>query len=1052
MHQVPVGTTTLLFADLEGSTRLLQQAGEEPYKQILADYRQLLRTACAAFDGHEVDTQGDAFFLIFARATDAVSAAVAMQRSFFLHAWPQGSVVRVRIGLHTGEPQQSAEGYIGVDVHQAARIMSAGHGGQVLLSQTVATLVEPHLPAGVRLQDLGVHRLKDLSHPIHLFQLLIDELPTDFPALKTLEHHPNHLPLQPTTFIGREQEIARLRDLLLREEVRLLTLTGPAGVGKTRLGLRVGAELSEQFPDGVFFVSLSPVTQPQQVIPAILHTLSVREPAPLPPLASLEETLQEKRLLLLLDNFEQVVEAGSDVAALLSACPSLKVLVTSRVVLHLRAEWEVVVSPLSVPRSPRSLDPAHLAQYEAVALFVARAQAVRADFQLTAANAAAVTAICARLDGLPLAIELAAARTRYFSPSQLLTQLDSALALLSQGARDLPARQQTLRGAIAWSYQLLPQPEQQVFQRLAVFVGSCDIQAASCVCSAASPLPFSLLEGMLALVDKSLLWPLEGEEDPPRFRMLQLLREFGLECLEQAGETEVTREAHAAYYLWLAQQSLPVRDAVKQKQWHDRLEQERDNLRAALSFLLEGTQREGQAGQMAGEQALRLCVALTPFWERRGYFREAHTFFELALENRAGGGSVLRAEALSQLADLEMLQDEYASAEAHLSEGLALYESLGDKRGKAHCLLGFARLALIRCEYETVRTRVAEVIMLCQEVGEYSWRAYALILSARASMLQGEYHQGQALLEESLRFYQAAEDSDALWSLTWLAQLLWLSNQDLARATALAEQCLEGWREIEGQKRSANLLNILGHLHLKRDEAAQARARFEQGLSIVQETGDRSLTAEILLGLARVSLLQEDPLNASRLCQQSVALLRAIDSRQILPRALEGWGLALLRMGEPVRAAQLWGAALAQRELLGIPRPPVEQEVHERAERESRAQLGEKPFAEAMAQGRDMTLEEILALGREATSETLLPQEVSSTPSSAASPLSLAGLTTREEEVLRLAAQGLTNAQMAERLVISPRTVNTHLTSIYSKIGVTSRSAATRYAIEHHLV
>jgi predicted ATPase/class 3 adenylate cyclase/DNA-binding CsgD family transcriptional regulator/tetratricopeptide (TPR) repeat protein len=1051
MHQVPAGTATLLFADLEGSTRLLQQVGEESYKQILADYRQLLRTACAAFDGHEVDTQGDAFFLIFARATAAVSAAVAMQRSIAQHGWPEGRTIRVRIGLHTGEPQQSALGYIGVDVHQAARIMSAGHGGQVLLSQTVAALVEPHLPAGVRLQDLGIHRLKDLAHPVHLFQLLIDGLPTDFPALKTLEHHPNNLPLQPTAFIGREQEIARLRDLLLREEVRLLTLTGPPGVGKTRLGLRVGAELSEQFPDGVFFVPLAPVTQPQQVIPAILHTLSIREPEPTPlsPLASLAEALQEKRLLLLLDDFEQVVEAGSDVAALLSACPGIKVLVTSRVVLHLQAEWEVVVSPLSVPRSPHSLDPAHLAQYEAVALFVARAQAVRTDFQLTAANAAAVMATCARLDGLPLAIELAAARTRYFSPSQLVTQLDSALALLSQGARDLPARQQTLRGAMAWSYQLLSQPEQQLFQRLAVFVGSCDLQAASRVCTAASPLPFSLLEGLLALVDKSLLWPLEDEQDSPRFRMLQLLREFGLECLEQAGETEATREAHAAYYLWLAEQSLPVRDPVKQKHWHARLEQERDNLRAALSSLLEGAQREGQ---LAGEQALRLCLALTPFWLRRGYFREAHTFFELALENRASGGAALRAEAFAQLANLEMLQDDYAEAQAHLTEGLALSESLEDIRGKAHCLVGFARLALIRCEWEMVRTRVAEVIMLCQEVGEYSWRAYALILSARVSMLQGEYRQGQALLEESLRCYQAAEDADALWSLTWLARLLWLSNQDLARATALAEQCLEGWREIEGQKRSAYALNILGHLHLKRGEAEEARARFEQGLSIVQETGDRAMTAEILLGLANVSLHQEDPLNASRLCQQSIALLRAIDSRQILPRALEGWGIVLLRMGEPARAVHLWGAALARRETLGIPRPPIEQEAYEPAVREGHAQLGEKAFTEAMARGRDMTLEEILAMGSKAASEALFPQGVSSAPASAASSRSPAGLTAREEEVLRLVAQGLTNAQMAKRLVISPRTVNTHLTSIYSKIGVTSRAAATRYAIEHHLV
>ncbi|HLZ61024.1 MAG TPA: adenylate/guanylate cyclase domain-containing protein, partial [Ktedonosporobacter sp.] len=825
MHQVPVGTTTLLFTDLEGSTHLLQQAGEESYKQILADYRQLVRTACAAFDGHEVDTQGDAFFLIFARATNAVSAAIAMQRSFFLHAWPQGSVVRVRIGLHTGEPQHSNEGYIGADVHQAARIMSAGHGGQILLSQAVATLVEPHLPSGVRLQDLGVHRLKDLSHPTHMFQLLIDELPTDFPALKALEHHPNHLPLQPTAFIGREQEIARLRDLLLREEVRLLTLTGPAGVGKTRLGLRVGAELSEQFPDGVFFVPLAPVTQPQQVIPAILHTLAVREPAPLPPLASLEEALQGKRLLLLLDNFEQVVEASSDVAALLSACSRLKVLVTSRIVLHLQAEWEVVVSPLSVPRSPHSLDPAHLSQYEAVALFVARAQAVSASFQLTSANATAVAAICARLDGLPLAIELAAARTRYFSPPQLLTQLDSALTLLSQGARDLPARQQTLRGAIAWSYRLLSQSEQQLFQRLAVFVGSCDIQAASHVCTAAGPLPFSLLEGMLALVDKSLLWPLEGQQDSPRFHMLQLLREFGLECLQQAGETEVTREAHATYYLWLAEQSLPLRDPVKQKQWHDRLEQEHDNLSAALFFLLDSVQR---GEQIAGEQALRLCLALNPFWTRRGYFREARTFFERALQNRASTRPALRAETLSQLADMEMLQDDYPSAEAHLAEGLALYESLEDKRGKAHCLLGFARLALIRCEWETVRARVAETVMLCQGVGEYSWRAYALILSARASMLQGAYRQAQALLEESLRFYQAAEDPNALWSLTWLAQILWLSNQDLARATALAEQCLEGWQEIEGQKHSTRVLTLLGNLHLKRDEITQARARFEQ--------------------------------------------------------------------------------------------------------------------------------------------------------------------------------------------------------------------------------
>lgn len=469
---LPTGTVTLLFTDMEGSTRLLQQLGDR-YASVLTQCRQLLREAFRQYNGQEVDTEGDAFFVAFARATDAAGAALAIQRALADHPWPKGVSVRVRIGLHTGEPQLSSEGYIGLDVHHAARIMSAGHGGQILLSQTTRELVEQHLPEGAYLRDLGDHRLKDLQRPSHLFQLGSADLPADFPPLKTLDTHPNNLPIEATTFIGREKEVVMLCDLVRRPEIRLLTLTGPGGVGKTRLGLHVAADLSELFTGGVFLVPLAPVSDPEQLVPAIAQALSIGEAGDQPLFALVKSVLSEKHLLLLLDNFEQVSEAAFQVAELLSACPRLKVLVTSRMGLHVRAEREFAVPPLSLPDLKHLPEPAALSQYEAVALFIERAQAARSDFQVTNANAPAVAAICTRLDGLPLALELAAARIKHFSPQTLLSRLEQGLSILSGGARDLPIRQQTLRATIAWSYELLSPEERQLFRRFAVFVDGC---------------------------------------------------------------------------------------------------------------------------------------------------------------------------------------------------------------------------------------------------------------------------------------------------------------------------------------------------------------------------------------------------------------------------------------------------------------------------------------------------------------------------------------------------------------------------------------------------
>jgi predicted ATPase/class 3 adenylate cyclase/DNA-binding CsgD family transcriptional regulator len=1047
MRNLPTGTVTLLFSDIEESTHLLQQLGDR-YASVLAECRSMLRAAFQEWNGYEVDTQGDAFFVAFARATDAVLAAVDVQRALASHPWPEDAAVRVRMGLHTGEPTLTPEGYVGLDVHRAARIMSAGYGGQVLLSQTTCNLVEHDLPEDESLRDLGEYRLKDLGRPRRLFQLVISDLLADFPRLRTLDTSPNNLPVQLTPFLGREQELTAVQQLLCRDDVHLLTLTGPGGTGKTRLGLQVAAELSDRFADGVFFVNLAPMSDPALVVSTIAQTLDIREGTGQPLLERLREELQQKQMLLLLDNFEQVVTAGVQVIDLLTSCSRLRALVTSREVLHVQAEHEFSVPPLELPDPKRLPDLAMLSHNAAVALFLQRAQATKPDFQLTNSNARAIAEICVRLDGLPLAIELAAARMKLLPPQALLARLDQRLAVLAGASRDVPARQQTLRNTIAWSYNLLDAAEQRFFRRLSVFVGGCTLQAVEAVCAILDNADEAgqVLDGVASLVDKSLLQQTEQQGEELRLVMLETIRGYGLERLAVNGEMEAARQAHATYYLALAEKAEPELGGPQQALWLERLDWEHENLRAALSWWLE----QGEAGQSM-EMALRLGAALEQFWVIRGHHSEGRTFLERALVAREGVATTIQAKALGTAGRLALNQGDMDRGEALCELSLALCRELGDAAGIALSLQRLAVVAWVRDNPAVARSLTEEALTLWKETGDKKHVAWALTWLAYIASQQGEYARGLALCEESLALHRGLENKiGTADSLFQLAEVLYVSQSDPARIRSLLEEGLALSREAGDKMGIAGYFRLAGQLALSQGDAATARSLTEEALSLFREIGDRQGIVLSLCLLARVEARQGKHAAARALYEESLTFPGKVDTVWIAS-SLEGLASVVAAQDELAWAARLWGAAEVLREAIGTPLPPVERPAYEGSVAAARSHLGEKIFAAAWAEGRTMTPEQAL----EAKGQVTIPQLLSA--SSPASPVKPAvaypdGLTAREVEVLRLLAQGLPDAHIAEQLVISPRTVNNHLTSIYSKIQVSSRSAATRYAMEHQLI
>jgi predicted ATPase/class 3 adenylate cyclase len=875
MQALPQGTVTFLFVDIEGSTRLLQELGNG-YTAALADFRRLLRDVFAAHGGFEVDAQGDAFFVAFARARDAVAAAASINGVL------TDRPLRVRAGIHTGEPTLTAEGYVGIDVHRAARICAAGHGGQVLLSQSTREL----LGGDTALADLGEHRLKDLREPLRLYQLGHE----DFPPPKTL--NTTNLPIQPTPLVGRRGELEMMVALLRRPEMRLLTLTGPGGTGKTRLALHVAAELVDEFQDGVFLVPLAPIRDPDLVVPTIAHAVGVKETSGESLLAALLGYLKGRTLLLVLDNVEHVLVAASQFSELLAAAAQLKILATSRARLHLSAEHELPVQPLG--------------EADAVELFVERARAVKSDFEPDEA----VPEICGRLDGLPLAVELAAARVKVLPPHALLTRLDRRLALLTGGPSDVPERQRTLRATMEWSYELLPQPEQELFARLAVFAGGFTLEAVEDVCDAD-------LDALSTLVDESLVQCEEGLDDDVRFAMLETIREYALERLAASREEQALRRRHADRFLALAEDAEPHILRADQLAWLDRLRADHNNFRAALAWALERSEVE---------LALRLIGSLRRAWVAVGYVSEARGWLEAALDASDGMHGWIRAKALYGLGRVALVQGDYTEAVPRLEESAALYRDLGNAQGLVYSLADLAWIATACGEHERARSLAEEAVADARSAGDEVTLAAALHSLACAHLDHGEYARARQLFEESLAL-----------------------------------------RRRLGDKRNiANSLSFLGATALLERDYARARTLLDESVSLGRDLSNLLVVSAALANLALVSLAECDVERASSLAAESLTLSAELGDKRTIVECLHALAAVSSARRDSLRCAVLSGAAEALHAASRTSPSPAERAVGEPALATARTDLGEEAFDAALAQGRKLTVDEAVKYARQA--------------------------------------------------------------------------------------
>jgi predicted ATPase/class 3 adenylate cyclase len=748
MGELPSGTVSLFFSDIEGSTALLDRLGIA-YTDALDGHRRIMRRAWSAHDGTEIGTEGDSFFVVFGGADGAVAAAVEAQRELDAYSWPAGERLRVRIGLHTGSPRVHDGGYVGMDVHRAARIASSAHGGQVVLSSVIADMTRAGLPVGVTLRDLGIHQLKDIATPEHLWQLEIEGLQADFRPLRTIGAA-SRLPMTATRMVGRDDDVAYLVGLLRQPGVRLVTLTGPGGSGKSRLAVGLAEQLMADYPDGVFFVPLAAATTTEVMWTSIAEAVDLPPRQRTPP--GLVEYLSDRRVLLILDNLEQLADADAVVDQLATALPQLAVIATSRRALFLPGEFRHPVLPLGVPERPTL---AMATTSSAVELFVERVQRINPGFRLTEGNAADVVAICRRVDGLPLAIELAATRLRLLSPQALLRRIDTALDIPSV-SRQTDRRQKTLRDTIAWSYDLLTPPQRAVFRRLGVFVGGADLDAITTVAATdgSSDKDHDALDIVADLVDVSLVTAVEGVDGEPRFTMLETVRAYACDELRAAGEEAAVREAHARHYLALAARLEAQRES-QHLVARDLAESEQDNFREALAWSVEDPHDRSRSTDVG----LRLCAALSWLWSTRGYATEGLRWYEETIEQAGKERSKELVTCLAGMSVLLLSQGKSDRARDLAADAVTMARSLEDRETVAFALSVLGTAEQQSGQGDSARRHLEEAVDLYRRGAPSGRMGRALGNLAGIVEMSGEFAHAEELMKESLALFEDLGDS-----------------------------------------------------------------------------------------------------------------------------------------------------------------------------------------------------------------------------------------------------------------------------------------------------
>ncbi len=914
MIELPTGNLTFLFTDIEGSTRLWEEYPEQ-MRVALQRHDTLMREQIEAHGGQVFKTIGDAFCAVFPDTVQCIKAALAAQGTLHwmsVNAEDSSLPLKVRFALHTGEAEARDGDYFGRTLNRVARLLSIGHGGQTLVSETTHAVVEGHLPAEVSLRDLGQHRLKDLQEPVYVWQLCHPELPDDFPKLRSLSLYENNLPRQFTSFIGREKEQKDIKSQL--RTTRLLTLTGSGGTGKTRLALQVAADLLEEYPDGVWIVELAPLSDASLVPQAVATVLNLREEPGSPIMTTLLKHLKSKRLLLLLDNCEHLLTpAARLVDAILKSCTDVTLLASSREPLGVSGERNYRIPSLGLPKTRGAVDVTTVLQSEAVKLFTDRASAIKPDFAITSANARALASLCNRLDGIPLALELAAARVRALPVEQIESRLSDRFRLLTGGSRTALPRQQTLRALMDWSYDLLEETQKVLLGRFAVFNGGATLETLEQVCTGGLVEEWEVLDVLTALVDKSLVL---YEEHPivPRYRLLETVREYARQRLHESGEEAEFILRHRDHFLKVAEETAPHLRGPEASAALDQLETEHDNLRAALV-----TCREREDG---GEVGLRLASALQTYWMIRGYLAEGLTHLLEALAHPgAQAATKIRGQALSGAGSLARMQSDYEQASAFHEQAIAIRREIGDQQGLAASLNNLGNVAQTQGHYERARALYEEALALNRQVGNRDWEANNRVNLGIIAQVQGDDDRARTMYEEALSLY----------------------------------------RELSNTQGAAFALHNLGNIALERNSLDEAASHFNEALTIQRELGDRAGIALTLNSLGIVHRLREGYATARACQEESVTLSQEIGDRHGIAAALNELAELALSQEMTDRAVRLYSAMNALMHTIGAPLTPTERQRLDESLARCRADLGDAAFEVAAHAGLALTQEEAIS-------------------------------------------------------------------------------------------